>query len=34
VLLFSRTLPVVAMSEIKGVVEGAQPSHHGGDHNG
>ena len=34
VLLFSRTLPVVTMSEIKAVVEGAQPSHHEGDHNG
>jgi molybdopterin-containing oxidoreductase family membrane subunit len=34
VLLFARTLPVVTMSEIKAVVEGAQPSHHEGDHNG
>jgi molybdopterin-containing oxidoreductase family membrane subunit len=34
VLLFSRTLPVVTMSEIKGVVEGAHPTHHGGDHDG
>lgn len=32
VLLFTKTLPVVAMSEIKAVAEGAQPSHHGGDH--
>ncbi len=33
ILLFSRTLPVVTMSEIKGVIEGAQPRH-GGNHNG
>ena len=32
VLLFTRSLPVVSMSEVKGVVEGAQPSHHGGNH--
>lgn len=32
VLLFTKTLPVVAMSEIKAVAEGAQPSHHGGNH--
>jgi len=32
VLLFTKTLPVVAMSEIKAVAEGAQPSHHGGQH--
>ena len=30
VLVFTRTMPVIAMSEIKSVVEGAQPSHHGG----
>lgn len=30
VLIFTKTLPVVAMSEIKAVAEGAQPSHHGG----
>jgi len=30
ILMFTRTLPVVSMSEIKAVVEGAQPSHHGG----
>jgi len=34
ILVFSRTLPVVTMSEIKGVVEGAHPTHHKGDHNG
>jgi molybdopterin-containing oxidoreductase family membrane subunit len=27
VLLFAKTMPVVAMSEIKAVTEGAQPSH-------
>ncbi|MCJ8346108.1 polysulfide reductase NrfD, partial [bacterium] len=32
VILFARFAPVVAMSELKAVVEGAQPSHHGGDH--
>jgi len=30
VLIFTKTLPVVAMSEIKAVAEGAQPSHNGG----
>jgi len=34
ILIFTRTMPVVTMSEIKGVVDGAQPTHHGGDHNG
>jgi len=29
VLLFTRALPVVSISEIKAVVDGAQPSHHG-----
>lgn len=32
VLLFTRTLPVVAMAEIKGVAENNQPSHHGDEH--
>ncbi|MDP3684447.1 MAG: NrfD/PsrC family molybdoenzyme membrane anchor subunit, partial [Ignavibacteria bacterium] len=32
VLLFTKTLPVVAMSELKAVAEGAQPSHNGGKH--
>ena len=32
VLIFTKTLPVVAMSEIKAVAEGAQPSNHGGEH--
>jgi molybdopterin-containing oxidoreductase family membrane subunit len=31
VLLFTKTLPVVSISEVKAVAEGAQPSHHGGD---
>ena len=30
VLVFTRTLPVIAMSEIKGIVKGAQPTHNGG----
>jgi len=32
VLIFTRTLPVVAMSEIKAVADGAQPSHNGDHH--
>lgn len=32
VLLFTKTLPVVSISEVKAVADGAQPSHHGGDH--
>lgn len=32
-LLFVKSLPVVSISEVKGVVTGAQPSH-GGSHNG
>lgn len=32
VLLFVKALPVVAISEIKAVADGAQPTHHGGDH--
>ncbi len=32
VLLFSRLIPVVAMSEIKAIADGAQPSHHGDEH--
>jgi Ni/Fe-hydrogenase subunit HybB-like protein len=32
VLAFTRTMPVVSISEVKAVVEGAQPSHHGGHH--
>ncbi len=31
-LLFTRFLPSIAIAEIKAVSEGAQPSHHGGDH--
>lgn len=30
-ILFTRTLPVVSIAEIKAVMEGAQPSHHGDD---
>jgi len=30
VLLFTRTLPVVSMAELKAVAPGAQPSHHNG----
>jgi molybdopterin-containing oxidoreductase family membrane subunit len=33
ILLFAKTLPVVSLAEIKAVVNGAQPKHHGGDHN-
>lgn len=32
VLLFVKAMPVVAISEIKAVADGAQPTHHGGDH--
>lgn len=32
VLIFTKTLPVVAMSELKAVAEGAQPTHNGGKH--
>ncbi len=32
VLLFTKALPVVSISEVKAVAEGAQPSHHGGSH--
>jgi molybdopterin-containing oxidoreductase family membrane subunit len=31
ILLFAKTLPVISITEIKGVVQGAQPSH-GGEH--
>ena len=34
VILFTKMLPVVSISEIKAVADGAQPSHHGGEHNG
>jgi len=34
VILFTKMLPVVSISEIKAVADGAQPSHHGGKHNG
>jgi len=30
VILFTKTLPVVSISEVKAVAEGAQPSHIGG----
>jgi len=32
VILFTKTLPVVSISEIKAVAEGAQPTHQGGNH--
>ena len=32
VLLFARTLPVIATSEVKAVLPGSQPSHPGGSH--
>jgi len=31
VILFTKTLPVVSISEVKAVSEGAQPSRHGGN---
>jgi len=31
-LLFSKYLPVIAISEIKGVMPGSQPTHHGDEH--
>jgi Ni/Fe-hydrogenase subunit HybB-like protein len=34
VLLFTRTLPVVSMAEVKAVILGAQPSHNGSIHSG
>lgn len=33
VILFTKALPVVSISEVKAVAEGAQPSHHGGSDN-
>ena len=33
-LLFVRNMPVVSISEVKAVVEGAQPSHNGHPHGG
>jgi Ni/Fe-hydrogenase subunit HybB-like protein len=32
VILFTKSLPVVSISEIKAVADGAQPVHHGGAH--
>lgn len=32
VILFTKTLPVVSISEVKAVADGAQPSHQGGNH--
>ena len=32
VILFTKSLPVVSISEVKAVADGAQPSHHGGAH--
>lgn len=34
VLLFARSLPVISMSEVKGVAENAHPSHQSGTHHG
>jgi molybdopterin-containing oxidoreductase family membrane subunit len=34
VILFTKTLPVVSIAEVKAVSKGAQPSHHGGEKNG
>ncbi|MDR3669057.1 MAG: polysulfide reductase NrfD [Ignavibacteriaceae bacterium] len=33
VLLFTRSLPVVSMAEVKAVIPGAQPTHHQDNHN-
>jgi molybdopterin-containing oxidoreductase family membrane subunit len=32
VLIFARVLPVIATTEVKAILPGAQPSHHGDDH--
>ena len=32
VLLFARVLPVIATTEMKAILPGAQPAHHGGAH--
>lgn len=32
VILFTKALPVVSIAEVKAVTEGAQPTHHTGDH--
>jgi len=32
VILFTKSLPVVSISEIKAVADGAQPTNHGGEH--
>jgi Ni/Fe-hydrogenase subunit HybB-like protein len=32
VLLFARVLPVIATTEVKQILPGAQPAHHGGSH--
>jgi molybdopterin-containing oxidoreductase family membrane subunit len=32
VLLFARVLPVIATTEVKGILPDAQPSHHGDGH--
>jgi molybdopterin-containing oxidoreductase family membrane subunit len=31
VILFTKGLPVVSISEVKAVADGAQPCHHGGE---
>jgi molybdopterin-containing oxidoreductase family membrane subunit len=33
-LIFTRTMPVVSIAEVKAVVDGSQPSHHGLGHKG
>ncbi|MBA4250201.1 MAG: hydrogenase [Chlorobiaceae bacterium] len=32
VILFTKALPVISISEVKAVADNAQPSHHGGNH--
>jgi len=32
VILFTKSLPVVSISEVKAVADGAQSTHHGGEH--
>jgi molybdopterin-containing oxidoreductase family membrane subunit len=34
VILFTKALPVVSIAEIKAVADGAQPTHHKGEHHG
>ena len=32
VILFTKSLPVVSISEVKAAADGAQPTHHRGEH--